>query len=149
MMEFRNAEYTEDGSIKTEVNHPVLGWVPFTASPNDPEKYGRDIFAEIDASGNAAEYVVPTPPTQADTLAAERAGMVVSRFQAKAALSAAGLLTDAETAVVGADALTQLAWAEAVEFRRNSPAIATLSAALSLTDTAVDDLFRAAAQIKT
>ena len=79
---------------------------------------------------------------------AERAGMVVSRFQAKAALSAAGLLEAAETAVSGADAMTQLAWAEAIEFRRNSPAILALSGALGLSDTDLDGLFRAAALIE-
>lgn len=84
----------------------------------------------------------------AATLETERAGMVVSRFQAKAALSAAGLLTAAETAVSGADAMTQLAWAEAIEFRRNSPAILALSGALGLSDTDLDGLFRAAALIE-
>lgn len=84
----------------------------------------------------------------AQALDAERANMVVSRFQAKAALSSAGLLASAETAVSGADALTQLAWAEAVEFQRNSPAINTLASALSLSATDLDDLFRAAALIE-
>ena len=88
------------------------------------------------------------PDYAAEVLEAERAKMVVSRFQAKAALSVAGLLAGAEAAVAGADAMTQLAWAEAIEFRRNSPTIAALAGALSLTDTDLDDLFRAAALIE-
>lgn len=78
----------------------------------------------------------------------ERANMICSRFQAKAALSAAGLLSAAESAVAAADATTQLAWAEAIEFRRNSPTITTMAATLGLTPEQVDDLFRAAMQIE-
>ena len=98
------------------------------------------------SQGAAASFAAPV--TEADTLAAERATMIVSRFQAKAALLAAGLLPNAEAIVAGADAVTQLAWAEAVEFRRNSPTITALSGALGLTDTGLDDMFRAAALIE-
>ncbi len=80
-------------------------------------------------------------------LASERARMVVSRFQAMAALMDAGLLSSVNTALAGAGPLAQLAWAEATEFRRNSPTIAGLAAGLGLSDTQVDDLFRAAALI--
>lgn len=38
------------------------------------------------------------------------------------------------------DPETQLAWAEAVEYRRSSPAILALAAALELTDEQVDTL---------
>jgi hypothetical protein len=72
---------------------------------------------------------------------------VVSRFQAKAALSAAGLLPAVEAALADADPIAQLAWAEAIEFRRNSPTILGLAAALGLTSAQVDDLFHAAAAI--
>lgn len=72
----------------------------------------------------------------------------VSRFQAKAALMQAGLLDQVEMTIAEAGPLVQLAWAEAVEFRRISPTIATLAAELELTDEAVDDLFRAAMQIE-
>jgi len=90
------------------------------------------------------------PRTQADLdeeLRAVRSTMVVSRFQAKAALLSAGLLAPAEALVAGSDALTQLAWAEAIEYRRDSPAIAALAGALGLTETDLDDLFVAAAGI--
>lgn len=72
----------------------------------------------------------------------------VSRFQARAALMAAGLLETADLAVAASgDAFLQLAWKEAVTFRRNSPGIAALAPALGLTDADLDDLFRAAAGI--
>lgn len=91
---------------------------------------------------------VHVPPDPAETLAAERAGMVCSRFQAKAALHLAGLLPSVEAAIANADPLTQLAWAEAVEYSRHSPAILALAGVLELTDEQVDDLFRTAMQIE-
>jgi hypothetical protein len=99
-----------------------------------------------DANGNPVA-VFPDPPTAAEVLAAERAGMVVSRFQARAALFNAGLLAGIEAAVAAADPFTQIAWADATEFRRNSPTIAALAAALELPDETLDQLFRDAAQI--
>ena len=91
-----------------------------------------------------APYVAPALP---DPIIAERAAMTVSRFQALAALLNAGLLSQVNVAIADAGPLAQLAWAEATEFRRNSPTIAGLVAGLGLTDTQVDDLFRAAALI--
>lgn len=72
----------------------------------------------------------------------------VSRFQARAALTNAGLIEDVEAAVAASDALTKLAWADALAFERASSTIAMLAGALGLTDTQVDDLFRAAAEIR-
>ena len=35
----------DDGTIDCEFLNPSLGWVAFTASPTDPEDYGRAIHA--------------------------------------------------------------------------------------------------------
>ena len=86
-------------------------------------------------------------PDEATAAAEWRAAMAVSRFQAMASLLDAGLLSQVNTALADAGPLAQLAWAEATEFRRNSPTIAGLASGLGLTDTQVDDLFRAAALI--
>lgn len=74
---------------------------------------------------------------------------IVSRFQAKAALLNAGLLSQVEELVAhpDTDVLVKLAWAEATPFERNSPTVSWLASALGLTDQQVDDLFIAAAQI--
>jgi hypothetical protein len=72
----------------------------------------------------------------------------VSRFQAKAALSDAGLLASAQSIVDAADASVKMAWDEAVEFRRNSPTINALAGALGIDSDGLDDLFRAAALIE-
>jgi hypothetical protein len=83
----------------------------------------------------------PAPPTPIP--------QTVSRFQARAALYQAGLLDQVETLMSdpATDMMAKLAWADAQEFKRSSPTIATLSAELGLTDTQLDDLFRQAATI--
>lgn len=88
------------------------------------------------------------PPPVADPLETERAGMVASRFQTRAALYLAGLLPQVEAMIGKADPLTQMAWAEAVEFRRSSPTIAALAAGLGLDAQTLDALFRTAAGIE-
>ena len=89
----------------------------------------------------------PPEPTEAEALAAWREVAVVSRFQARAALHMAGLLAATETAVAAAGPLVQIAWADAIEFRRTSPTIAALAEAVGLTDEQIDDLFRTAEAI--
>lgn len=49
MIEARNPVRLESGDIDLEWNHPSLGWIPFTASPDDPETHGREIYALADA----------------------------------------------------------------------------------------------------
>jgi hypothetical protein len=62
-MKYRNAKYTADGRIDCEIDHPKHGWIPFTASENDSEKHGQDIFSQIVADGNVAAYTPPPAPT--------------------------------------------------------------------------------------
>lgn len=43
--EVRNCVLLEDGKrIDCEYNHPDLGWVPFTADPDDASGAGRIIY---------------------------------------------------------------------------------------------------------
>lgn len=71
----------------------------------------------------------------------------ISRFQARAALMVAGLLESVETAISQSDAMTKLAWAEAVEWRRDSPTISSIGSALGLSEEDIDNLFINAAGI--
>jgi hypothetical protein len=49
-LETRNAKRNADGTIDCEINHPQFGWIPFTASPEDPERHGREIFEALDGT---------------------------------------------------------------------------------------------------
>lgn len=79
-----------------------------------------------------------------------RMSVVVSRFQARAALHLAGLLLAVELVMTSPDTdmLTKLAWQDAQEFKRSSPTVASIAAALGLTDQQLDDLFATAAGIE-
>jgi len=56
----RNIVALDDGRFDCEINHPVLGWIPFTAAANDVAAHGRAIHAAIAAriARNNAEGVI-------------------------------------------------------------------------------------------
>ena len=101
------------------------------------------------------EKIYSSPSEEATALAAYEAKAIqawreqttCTPFQGRIALSNSGLLANVEAAVAAADEKTKVAWEYALEWKRNSPMIATLGAALSLTDAEIDDLFKAASQI--
>lgn len=74
----------------------------------------------------------------------------VSRFQARAALHLAGLLNQVEALMTDpeTDMLARLAWQDAQEFRRHSPTVAAMAAALGLDEAQLDALFTTAAGIE-
>lgn len=84
-------------------------------------------------------YVPPPPPIPT----------TVTRFQALATLAAGGYLPTIRTYIntLDQDNITRLAWESATEWERASPTLAALATMLGLTDTEVDDLFIAAAQV--
>ncbi len=77
-----------------------------------------------------------------------RQNMRCTPFQGRMALSDAGLLAGVQAAVDAGDEKTKVAWEYALEWKRMSPMIASLATALNMTDTQVDDLFKAASQIQ-
>jgi hypothetical protein len=98
---------------------------------------------------------VSSPPTDARQVWADGWGTVpvevpaaVSRFQALAALHNAGHLQNAEAIITGAGVVTQLAWNNAQEFKRNSPTVLAIGGALGMDNAALDALFIDAAQIE-
>ena len=53
-MKYRNPTFNENGTIDVEIEHPDFGWIPFTASPDDSEPHGRQIFNDL--KDEAAPY---------------------------------------------------------------------------------------------
>lgn len=90
-----------------------------------------------------------SPEEIAARIEQRRLGMVVTPFQAKAALLQAGLLDDVEALVSNpvTDRLIVLAWQNVTQFHRLSPMVAGIAAELGLTDEMLDELFTSAAQI--
>jgi hypothetical protein len=158
-MTLRNPRANALGSIDGEIEHPQLGWVPFTAAAEDPEPLGRALFAAAIAGefGPIAEYVPPppAPPLVPDT---------ISRRQLLIALATAGFITAedafaaAQTGAVPAaiagifDLLpteqalaARITWATMTGVYREDPLINAIVAAGVASAEQVDDLFRGAA----
>lgn len=111
------------------------------------------VYAGVKKSGGkyytkyeARDYL---PVEIAARIEQRRLGMVVTPFQAKAALLQAGLLDDVEALISNpaTDRLIVLAWQNVTEFRRLSPMVLGIAAELGLTDDMLDELFTSAAQI--
>lgn len=81
-----------------------------------------------------ADYVAPPTPVPD----------VVSARQARLALSAAGLLANVEAAIAASSEAVQITWEYANEIHRSDPLIASLGAALSMSDAEIDGLFQQA-----
>ena len=126
---------------------PVLEGPQPTLAAN---QYARYDGVQQDTDGNWMTHYVAVDYT-AEELAAQtdqwRQSAVVTPFQGRMALADAGLLANVETAVAAGDEKTKVAWEYALEWKRNSPMITTLMAALSISDSQADDLFKAASQI--
>lgn len=59
-MEFRNPVFNEFGTIDCEINHPVYGWIPTTASPTDGPT--KELHEQMIAAGGIAPYVAISMP---------------------------------------------------------------------------------------
>ena len=67
-MNIRNPKYNTDNTIDREMEHPVYGWIPFTASPDDVEHHGRQIYAQAVAQGGIEPYEPPAVDPEAERL---------------------------------------------------------------------------------
>lgn len=146
--------YAANGEISQA---PIEGGIPISDEQYQEALAGvlKGWVVSIDGGFSVeppAEEPAPEPepdPTPEEALAMERARMIVSRFQGRAALMQADLLGQVEAIMEdpATDPLTIMAWHDASEFRRLSPTIGTIAGMLGLTDLQVDDLFRQAATI--
>ena len=136
-MNFRNPIYNALGTIDCEIEHPVYGWIPFTASPDDPEQHGKDIYAAIIAAGNIAPYVPPEPVVVVPDSVSSRQFMMQ--------LSISGLTAQVGAWVAAQDELVQIAFAKSGSFLRSEPMMQTGFTALGFTPEQIDAFFTAAA----
>lgn len=147
-MKLRNPVFTADGRIDCEIEHPVHGWIPFTASADDPEALGRSVHED-------ALAMKPAPYVPPDAAAMRAAMPPLSRRQVFAGLVASGLMTGAEAlasaitvpAAVEAAILTlpkdrrdaaRVTFCMFTEVRRTDLLVALLGASGALDDAALD-----------
>lgn len=141
-MEIRNIKFNEYNTIICEINHPVYGWIPFNADPNDVEEHGREIYKEA----LALEPEPYIPPEPSILLEQERSGMRSSPAQMRLALHRLGLLTQVQ-AIADSDPEASIVWEYARTIERTSPLIDALGGPNGFTPEQIDDIFRTAMEI--
>lgn len=108
---------------------------------------------EINAKTGEAKVIQLTPEEEADAAARTAAEAIasipksVTMRQARLALLQSGLLSQVNAAVASADEATKITWDYSSEVHRNHPFVATLAAALNLSDSQLDGLFTLAASL--
>ena len=137
-MNIRNAAFNRFGTIDCEIEHPKFGWIPFTASPDDPEKLGKDIHA-VAIKGTVTPYVAP------QVLAVIPAS--VSARQFKLQLEIQGLTLAVETWVAAQSKLVRIAYANSGRFDRNEPMLQAGFAALGFSQAQLESFYIAAAAL--
>lgn len=137
-MNIRNAKYNAQRIIDCEYQHPVYGWIPFTASPLDSEQLGRDIYALAIAGVVAPSDPVVLPIPQAVTMR-----------QARLALLGAGLMAGVTTAINALPSpqkeAAQIEWEYSQTVERQRGFVLLLGDALGLDSAELDQLFVTAA----
>lgn len=144
-MNARNPKQNAVGTIDLEIEHPVYGWIPFTASPDDAE--GAELYAQaVDGDfGIIAPYVEPEPlPPQVPN--------TVTRRQARQALLIAGHLSSVQPAIDAIPdelqrGMVQIEWDDSQTFERQRPTLIALATAIGMDSEAIDNLFIQAAQL--
>jgi len=138
----RNPVYNAVGGIDCEIEHPLLGWIPFTASAADPEIQGRLVYVQALAMG-PAPYVAPPPlPPGPLTRRQLRLGLLangITTAQVEAAIAAIPNEIERETA--------QIEWADASQYERTHPLVDQIGAAMSLSSEQIDAMWMAAAAL--
>lgn len=149
-MQIKNFSFNSSGTIDCEINHPIYGWIPFTASPEDSEEHGRQIYQEA-INGQYGEISPYIPPVvdEVAILKSWRDRTEVSRLQAMASLHYAGHLEAIQSYMdTQADVVQKLAWNTAQVFKRMSTTVLALQPLLELSDEQLDDLFKFALTIE-
>jgi hypothetical protein len=125
--------------IFCKVTFETIGEVPFSASPDDSEAHGRDIFARAKAGewGAVAPYVQPPEPPVS-------VPQKITPLQARKALRQLGWKAAVDAFVATLSEEEQEEWDFATEYRRDNAIIAKGATALGLTQEQIDELFRLA-----
>ena len=138
--EIKNAVFANAGqtAINCEIQLSSGEWLPFTASSDDAEPHGRDVFAAIIESGNVADYVEPEPLP-------EPVPQTLTARQARLALHGIGKLSDVPAAIAALPepqkTQVEIEWEYATHIERANPFVDVLADALQLTDEQKAQLF--------
>ncbi len=148
-MDYRNATFNRFGTVDLEIDHPAYGWIPFTASPDDPEQFGRDMFDSLDLA-EVAPYVEPEPlPLPVPEVISDRqffqglaVGDIITQAEALAAVKT-GVIPAAMVALIAAlpeanRFAAEMLLSGATEFKRAHPLTSAFGAAFGWGESQID-----------
>lgn len=145
-IEVRNPIHNAVGSIDCELNHATFGWIPYTATPDDDQALGREVYAALVAGefGPIAECPASVPDLKAQREAAVAAIKVtVDGFTYDGDEVSQGRMARAILRLQDQPANTTVPWV--LSDNRVIPVTAaTLSRALALAGRRQDELWVAA-----
>lgn len=141
-MNFRNPRYNHLGTIDVEIEHPMFGWVPFTASPNDadPQSPGPALYAAALAAGNVAPYEEPPVAITYANLTARQFRLGLLQLGITPAMIDAALDAFPEQQREAA----KIEWEYANSFKRSHPLVVTLSATFGKTEEEINMAWKTA-----
>jgi hypothetical protein len=146
MYEIKNAIYNHKGTINLDYNHPVYGWIPFTAEPDDVEPLGGELHA-LALAGTVAPFV----PFTTEQLRANYPTITPRQFWIAAAsigiaksdvLAAIDLIEDVPERL-----RMQIEVLEATVYERTNPYIDDLATILGVSGTELDALWMWATEV--
>jgi len=136
-----NARFADEAGtlVDCTIAHPILGSIPYTASAEARDTFGRQVWAALQNMG-IAPYEAPAPVVPE----------TVTKIQLVRALRGAGLwegVSGVRAAIAAASVTIQEDWEFATILPRNDPLIAAFASALGLTGAQGDAIFIAAGAI--
>lgn len=137
---------TVDAVDRRESPPLIIGTLP----ASEPLSPGMQLIDETEHAARVIDIEHWRESNSQRELEKKREAMVVSAFQAFAALDAAGYLDQVEAMMADPETprVHRLAFQKAQEFRRTADTVAAWKERLELTDDQVDELFESAATIE-
>ena len=147
VVEYKNPYWVSGNRINCDILHPRLNeWMPYTCGESDPEALidSDDLWSKLIADPNTIPY---KEPTEEELLKAERTQMRCSKTQFVITLGKTKYNTLLAALTTDENWNTQVAFENSNMLYRNQELIRSIQKLLSLTDAAIDDIFRAAARV--
>lgn len=135
---WRNPRFTETGAIDVEIEHPQYGWIPFTATKDDTEIHGREIF---EAAKSTAEPAIPRSSAQIRDAMPPLSSRQFWRAASSVGITKAAVLASVEASSIEdkEDILIEIAESSTVE--RLSPYIIEVAVLFGLDAQTLDSIW--------
>ena len=139
--------YTGTIPIQESPLEPGVWLLPANVTTTPPPDVG---VGQVPAWIDGQWVSIPNPLPQSPPIEDRRSLMIVTRFQALAALLEAGKLSQAEAYFADPEtpAIQRLAWQNSLHFYRVSPLVQAVGQLLGLDDEELDSLFETASGIQ-